>query len=234
MVTKSPPSVIITGANRGVGLNLARRYAVDGWRVHACCRDPENAAGLRDALQGHNGLVHPLDVCDHQSVYDLRDALEGEPIDVLINNAGVFGGDHQSFGDMDYDAWAETLEINTFAPYRITEILLDNVEASVKKTVANISSRMGSITNYVRGGEFIYRSSKTALTMVTLNLAYDLRDHGIILAAFHPGWVQTDMGGPMADITPEFSALSLKSSISKLTPELSGKLLNYDGAIIEW
>ena len=110
MVNKAPSTVLITGANRGVGLDLVRQYANEGWRIHACCRDPENAHDLRDALLGHDGVIHPLDVTDHQSIHDLKDALEGEAVDVLINNAGVFGGEHQSFGDMDYDAWASTLE----------------------------------------------------------------------------------------------------------------------------
>ncbi len=233
MVTSSE-TVLITGANRGIGLELVRHYAAEGWRVHACCRNPENADELRDSLMGHDGLVHPLDVTDHQSIHDLVDALEGEAIDILINNAGMYGGDHQGFGDMDYDAWARTFETNTFAPYRVIEALLDNVAAGRRKTIANISSRMGSITNYVRGGGYIYRTSKTALNMVSLNLANDLRDHGFIVTAFHPGWVQTDMGGAAADISAEHSARSLRDTINTLTPDQSGLLLNYDGAVIEW
>jgi NAD(P)-dependent dehydrogenase (short-subunit alcohol dehydrogenase family) len=227
-------SVLITGANRGVGLELARCYAGDGWRVHACCRTSNGADDLRDVLKGHDGVIHPLEVSDHQSIHDLKDALEGEAIDVLINNAGVIGGDHQTFGDMDYEAWAKTIEINTFAPYRMIEALLDNVEAGHAPRVANISSKMGSISNYVRGGEYIYRTSKTALTMVTLNLSYDLAERGIIFTAFHPGWVQTDMGGPAADITAEESATALKQSIDGLTSEDNGAYLNYDGATITW
>ena len=229
-----PPSVLITGANRGVGLELVRQYAMAGWRVHACCRNPDEAHDLRDVLKGHDGLVHPLDVRDHQSIHDLKDALEKEPIDVLINNAGVFGGDHQSFGDMDYTAWAETLETNTFGPYRLIEALLDNVESGHAARIVNISSGMGSVTNYIRGGDYIYRTSKTALTMVTLNLSYDLKDRGIIFTAFHPGWVQTDMGGAKADLTPEESAIALKQSIDALTSEQNGAYLNYDGARIPW
>lgn len=234
MVDHMSGTVLVTGANRGLGLELVRRYAAGGWRVHACCRRPGNADGLREALMGYNGLVHSLDVSDHRSIHDLAESLEGDPVNVLINNAGVFGGDHQGFGDMDYAAWAATLETNTFAPYRMIEAMQDNIEAGSRKVVANISSRMGSITNCTRGGAYIYRSSKTALTMVTLNLAYDLRDRGIIPVAFHPGWVQTDMGGPSADITAEFSAISLKDTIDTLTPEHSGMLLNYDGAVIKW
>lgn len=231
--------VLITGANRGVGLELVRQYATDGWRVHACCRNPGGANDLRDVLKGRDGLIHPLDVADHDSIHDLKEALEDEPIDVLINNAGVFGGDHQSFGDMDYAVWAETLETNTFGPYRVIEALLDNVEAGHVSSdngarVINISSGMGSVSNYVRGGDYIYRTSKTALTMVTLNLSYDLQDRGIIFAAFHPGWVQTDMGGPTADITPEESAVALKQNIDALTREQNGAYLNFDGAIIPW
>ncbi len=227
-------SVLITGANRGVGLELTRQYVAAGWRVHACCRNPTGAELLRDVLLGHDGVIHPLDVSDHQSIHDLKDALEEEPLDVLINNAGIFGGDHQSFGDMDYAAWAETLETNTFGPYRLIEALLDNVEAGRSAKVINISSGMGSITNYVRGGDYIYRTSKTALTMVTLNLAYDLKDRGIIFAAFHPGWVQTDMGGAAADLTAQESAAALKSSIDGLTSDRNGAYLNYDGATIPW
>ncbi|MBT3559315.1 MAG: SDR family oxidoreductase [Rhodospirillales bacterium] len=228
------PSVLITGANRGVGLELVRQYVVAGWRIHACCRNPVDAHDLRDVLKGYDGLIHSLDVSDHQSIHDLKDTLEKEPIDVLINNAGVFGGEHQSFGDMDYAAWAGALETNTFGPYRLTEALLDNVESGHDARIVNISSGMGSVTNYVRGGDYIYRTSKTALTMVTLNLSYDLKDRGIIFTAFHPGWVQTGMGGAKADLTPEQSAMALKQSIDALTSEQNGAYLNYDGATIPW
>lgn len=233
MVTQAR-TVLITGANRGVGLELVRQYTAGGCRVHACCRNPAGADELRDVLSGHDGVIHPLDVSNHQSIHDLSDALEGDPIDVLINNAGTFGGEHQSFGDTDYTAWAATLETNTFGPYRMVEALIDNLEAGQGARVINISSGMGSVTNYVRGGDYIYRTSKTALTMVTLNLSYDLKDRGIIFTAFHPGWVQTDMGGAAADITAEESAVSLKDSIDSLTSEQSGAYLNYDGSTIPW
>lgn len=223
-------TVLITGANRGIGLELARQYAADGWRVLACCRTPERAGAMRQM-----GVeIHPLDVTDQASIAALKGALGDTPIDVLLNNAGVGGGDHQSFGDIDYTAWEQTLITNTFGPYRMIEALVDNLASSEGRMVANVSSCMGSITQYDCGNEYIYRSSKTALNMVTYNLSIDLKARGITVLALHPGWVRTDMGGPDAPVTPTDSARGIRRTIARCEPENSGAFLNYDGAPLPW
>ncbi len=227
-------SVLITGANRGIGLELARQYAADGWRVHACCRNPAGADALVAALKGHDALIHPLDVTDAAAITALRDALEHEAIDVLINNAGVIGGQHQALGDIDYDVWEQTIRTNVFAPYRVTEALVDRVAASERRVIANVSSLMGSIADNGSGGRYIYRSSKTALNMVVVNLAQDLAEQGVTVLALHPGWVKTDMGGPNATITPEQSAAGLRKVIAGAGPQQSGCFFNYDGRVLAW
>ena len=151
-----------------------------------------------------------------------------------VNNAGVSGGDHQTFGDIDYDAWADTMRVNAFGPYRVSEALVDNVAAGGLKTIVNISSQMASLTECDEGDEFIYRSSKTALNMVSVNLAHDLGPRGITVLAFHPGWVRTDMGGPDAPITAQESVTSLRASIAATSHDDNGRFLNYDGTPLPW
>jgi NAD(P)-dependent dehydrogenase (short-subunit alcohol dehydrogenase family) len=227
-------TVLITGASRGVGLEFSRQYADDGWRVHACCRNPQGAAALSEALAGHDGVVHALDVADRRSVDNLKGELGDEALDLLINNAGVSGGDHQTFGDVDYEAWADTMRVNAFGPYRISEALVENVAAGDTKTIVNISSQMASLTECDEGDEFIYRSSKTALNMVSVNLANDLGPRGITVLAFHPGWVRTDMGGPEAPITAQESVTALRASIAATSHADNGRFLNYDGTPLPW
>lgn len=227
-------SVLITGANRGIGLELARQYAAEGWRVHACCRNPAGADALVAALKGHDGLIHPLDVTDVAAIAALRDALEHEPIDVLINNAGIIGGQHQALGDIDYEVWEQTIRTNVFAPYRVAEALIERVAASERRVIANVSSLMGSIADNSSGGRYIYRSSKTALNMVVVNLAQDLAEQGITVLALHPGWVKTDMGGANATVTPQDSAAGLRKVIAGAVPEQSGCFFNYDGRALAW
>jgi NAD(P)-dependent dehydrogenase (short-subunit alcohol dehydrogenase family) len=227
-------SVLITGANRGIGLELARQYAADGWRVHACCRNPAGADALVAALKGHDALVHPLDVTDAAAIAALRATLEHEPIDVLINNAGIIGGQHQALGDIDYDVWEQTIRTNVFAPYRVAEALVDLVAAGERRIIANVSSLMGSIADNSSGGRYIYRSSKTALNMVVVNLAQDLAEQGITVLAFHPGWVKTDMGGPNATVTPHESAAGMRKVIAEAGLDQSGGFFNYDGRVLAW
>jgi len=223
-------TVLITGTSRGIGLELARLYAADGWRVLACCRAPEQAR----ALSGHDVELHRLDVADQSTIDALKANIGDTAIDLLINNAGVGGGDHQSFGDIDYAAWEQTLITNTFGPYRMVEAFVDNVTVSAGKTIVNISSLMGSITEYDEGDDYIYRSSKTALNMVMHNLSVDLKARSITVLAFHPGWVRTDMGGPEAPVAPEESAAALRQSIAAATFKDTGSFLNYDAAPLPW
>ena len=227
-------SVLITGASRGIGLEFARQYANDGWRVHACCRHPDSATDLQNALSSKDADMHKLDVTSQASINALKAELAGHSIDILINNAGIAGGDRQSFGDIDYDAWEATMRTNTIGPYRMFEAFQNNLLLGTDKKVVNISSRMGSINEYDSGDSFIYRSSKTALNMVVVNLDYEFKSTGLCFLAFHPGWVQTDMGGDAAPIKPPESVNALRQSISKATQADSGKFLNFDGTPIPW
>jgi len=208
-------TILITGANRGIGLEFARQYAEDGWRVHACCRQPDVADNLQQVLSGINAEIHQLDVTDQASIDTLKSELAGQAIDIMINNAGIIGGDHQSFGDIDYEAWEATLRTNTIGPYRVFEALQSNLLLGADKKAVFISSRMGSIEQFNSSDNFIYRSSKTALNMVVVNLAYEFKSTDICFLVFHPGWVQTDMGGESAPIKPSDSADALRQSISK-------------------
>jgi NAD(P)-dependent dehydrogenase (short-subunit alcohol dehydrogenase family) len=225
------PTVLITGANRGIGLELARQYAADGWRVLAACRDPGNATEL-NAVKG-DVEIHALDVEDQATVDVLAASLKGQAIDVLFNNAGVIGKRGPSIGDVDYGIWADTMAINLFGPIRVAWALKDNVLASTSKIMAFTSSKVGSITDNA-GGNVIYRSSKAALNMAVSCLAKELGPQGAIAILFHPGHVRTDMGGPTAPVTAPDSVAGMRSLIAGLKPTDNGAFWNYDGTPLPW
>lgn len=225
------PSVLITGANRGLGLEFVRSFAADGWRVHACARNVEKAKKVK-ALSG-DVISHKLDVTNGLKVASLARELADEPLDLLINNAGVYGP-RTGFGETDYEEWASVLQVNTLAPLRVVERFAGVLEKSETKTVVNISSRLGSIASNDSGGSYIYRSSKAALNMVTKGLSVDLGPKGFTVISFHPGWVQTDMGGEAADIPAKESVAGMRRVIAGLTTADNGKFFNYDGSEIDW
>ncbi len=225
------PTVLVTGANRGIGLHFVRSFAADGWRVHACARNVEKAKEAR-AVSG-DVVCHKLDVTNGLKVASLARELAEEPIDILINNAGVYGP-RTGFGETDYDEWASVLQVNTLAPLRMVERFVGLVERSEHKLVVNISSIMGSIGDNTSGGGYIYRSSKAALNMVTKSLANDLAERGVTVVSFHPGWVKTDMGGDGAAITPAQSVAGMRKVITGLTAEDNGKFFGYDGQPLPW
>ncbi len=225
-------TILITGANRGLGLQFAKQYADDGWRVHATCRDPDAAEAL-NAAASDRLTVHRLDIRDGAQVAAFARALAGEPIDVLLNNAGVIG-DRGAFGATDYAVWHETLGTNTLAPMRMAEAFADHVAASARKQMVFVSSRMGSIGDNGSGGSYVYRSSKAALNAVVKSLSIDLAARGVTAVAFHPGWVSTDMGGPNATIAPAESVGGMRAVIERLTPADYGRFLDYDGSEIPW
>ncbi len=225
-------TVMITGANRGIGLAFAKQYAEEGLQVLACCREPEKALDLK-GLPG-NVSIHGLDVTDPEQIRALGEELSEHAIDILINNAGVYGPRNMSFGQIDYGAWARVLAVNTMAPMRIAEAFCRHIARSDKKIMANITSKMGSIEDNSSGGSYLYRSSKSALNAVTKSMAVDLRPKGILCVTIHPGWVQTDMGGPGGLITAETSVRGMRTVLNNLTPDQSGGFFNYDGSIIPW
>lgn len=225
------PTVLITGANRGIGLELARQYAADKWSVIATCRDPEAAGDLR-ALTG-NVRIEALEVTDEKQLRSLAEALAGTTIDVLLNNAGMLTG-YEAFGQTDTQSWLRTLHVNAVAPLHMAEVFVDHVARSTQKKIISITSGMGSIGNNTGGGATAYRTSKAALNMAMVTAANELRPRGVIVAVISPGWVKTDMGGAGATLTPEESAAGIRKVIAGLRPEGSGRFLNYNGEEIPW
>lgn len=225
-------TVLVTGANRGIGLQLTRRFAETGRHVVATTRDPRRSAEL-SALASARVTVATLDVTDPQSVSRLQSDLTGQAVDVLINNAGVYGGDHQSIDDMDYGAWLRTLEVNTLAPLRVSTAFLPNLRRSKRPRVIALSSQMGSLQRQSTG-VLAYRSSKAALNKVMQVLSLELRPAGIVVCPIHPGWVRTDMGGARADISVEESANGIVSLVDSLTLDHSGRFLTWRGEEHPW
>ena len=222
-------TIMITGASRGLGLEFARQFYNEECRVIATCRSPKDANEL-NAIGDID--VHALDVTDDKSVTTLADKLRGENIDILINNAGVIG-QRDGFGRIDYDIWAETMDTNVFGPMRVAEAFRDNVMNSEKKQMIFITSRMGSITEAVPNA-YVYRSSKAALNMAVKCLSAELGEQGLIAVLFHPGHVQTDMGGQAAPVMPHTSIEGMKNQIVALTRDDNGRFLSYDGHQIPW
>lgn len=228
-------NILVTGANRGLGLEFVRQYEKEGARIFACARIPGEARALLDIAQHSKGrvTVHPLDVASDASVSHLAAEVAGEPIDILINNAGVYGGEHQQVGDIDYEAWMRTLNINTLGPARVFEALRGNLIKGRERKAIAITSRMGSTAEH-GGGALIYRSSKAALNNVVKGLSLAFKTDGLIVVAVHPGWVRTDMGGESATLAPEQSILAMRTLIGSLKLAQSGHYFNYDGAEIKW
>ncbi|MCB1052958.1 MAG: SDR family oxidoreductase [Acidobacteria bacterium] len=227
--------VLITGSSRGIGLELVRQYLNSGWRVDACCRKPDSHEELQQLAADNQQLnLHPLDVTNLDQTRELAHTLQGEAIDVFINNAGIMGDRRSDFGNLDRSSWQEVLSINTIAPAMLTELFLGHVEASQAKTFVYITSKVGSIADNQSGHMMMYRTSKTALNMVVKNIAIQTRARGIKAVCLHPGWVQTDMGGPNALISPQTSVQGMRKVIQDLTLEKSGNFYNYDGTPIPW
>lgn len=226
------PTLLVTGANRGLGLELARTYGGAGWTVHGAARDPASAADLR-AVPGV-AKIHRLDITDAAQIRNVARALGGVAIDLLINNAGVNMTEQTSLEDLDYEGWERDFAVNTVAPLRLTAALAENVAASDGRTIAFMSSRAGSITSNIAGGRYRYRSTKAALNAAVRSLALDLLPRGVICVAVHPGWARTDMGGSRATISPAESAGWLKVLFDRLEPHHAGHFLNYDGTELPW
>jgi NAD(P)-dependent dehydrogenase (short-subunit alcohol dehydrogenase family) len=236
------PTTLITGANRGLGLEFVRQYAADGWQVIAGCRNPDQAAELQSLVARANGAVEPqrLDVADGRSVAELARKLAGRPIDLLVNNAGMGGSGRETLGQIDYERWQEVLAVNTLGPLRVTEALIDHVAASPQKRVVTVSSGLGSLGSLARqsgtgsGLGYAYRTSKAAVNMAMLALAHEVQPRGITAVILNPGWVRTDMGGPNARLSPEESIAGMRRVIADLTPADAGRFLSYDGTELPW
>lgn len=228
-------TTLITGANRGIGLEFVRQYAAEGWRILACSRQPEKSDTLNAmaARYPEQITVHPLDVADHAQIETLALSLTNESIDLLVNNAGIYTATHKN-DNIDYEAWTHAFLVNTMAPLKMAQTFATQIARSNQKVIVTISSKMGSIEDNSGGGSYIYRSSKAAVNMVVKSLSIDLKPTGVIAVVFHPGWVQTEMGGPNALISTTQSVSGMRHVISQLTLADSGKFIAYDGEIIPW
>lgn len=228
-------TTLITGANRGIGLEFVRQYAAEGWRIFACSRQPEKSDTLNALAAGYPEqiTVHPLDVADHTQIETLALSLTNESIDLLINNAGIYTATHRN-DNIDYEAWAHAFLVNSMAPLKMAQTFATQIARSSQKIIVTISSKMGSIEDNSGGGSYIYRSSKAAANMVVKSLSIDLKPTGVTAVVFHPGWVQTEMGGPNALISTTQSISGMRHVISQLTLADSGKFIAYDGEVIPW
>ncbi len=228
-------TVLITGANRGIGFEFSRQYAAEGWRVFACSRRPSQEIGK--LAEKHPGLVENplLDVSDRDRIEQLGRTLSGEPIDLLISNAGIYpDSGSRGFGHTDYGKWMEAFSVNTMATLKLAETFIEQVSRSTLKTIAVVTSKMGSISDNTGGSDYLYRSSKAAVNMVVKSLSIDLGPLGITAVLLHPGWVKTDMGGPGALISVEESVSGMKRVIAGLSIGDSGKFIGYDGKTVPW
>ena len=226
-------TVLITGVNRGLGLEFTKQYAADGWDVLACCRHPQQATALQALASAHPNIkIHNLDVANFAQIDALALQLKNEKIDVLINNAGVYP--HSTFGDTNYDDWAQAFKINAMATLKMAEAFVTHVTKSELKKIATITSKMGSLDDNTSGESYSYRSSKTAVNMVMKSLSIDLKPYGISVVTLHPGWVQTDMGGPNGLIDAHTSVTGLRQVIDGLSLDNTGRFIAYNGSEIAW
>jgi NAD(P)-dependent dehydrogenase (short-subunit alcohol dehydrogenase family) len=228
-------TLLITGANRGIGLEMVKQYTKDNWRVLACCRTLDKAEELHQLKQNNARIeIFQLDVSQPTSITSLANQIKNEPIDILMNSAGLMGPHNQNFGFTDPAAWLEVFKVNAMAPLLLAEALINNIANSQLRIIANMDSTMGSIALNTSGGSYVYRSTKTALNAVTKSMAIDLKDRNIKVIALHPGWVKTDMGGPNALITPEESVKGLRAILSQASMTDSGTFIGYNGDRLAW
>ena len=228
-------TILITGANRGLGLGFVKRYLEK--KVNVICttrRIPESKELLACKAQYPNNLeILELDLLKEDAASSLAKLLKDKPIDILINNAGV-GSSNQHFEAVSSKPWLEVLKVNLIAPLLITQSIIDNVKKSSTKKIYFLSSQLGSIGENTSGGMYIYRSSKTGLNQIVKSLSVDLMKHKITVISLHPGWVKTDMGGPNAPISVDKSIDGMIRVIETTGIRDTGKFLNYDGRELPW
>ena len=226
------PNVLITGANRGIGLQLTKHYIEAGWEVIATYRNAEGNEALQ-ALASPQLTLLQADVNNDEGISKIASYFQGQGLDLLINNAGIYGPRDQTFGKVERQAWREILEVNTISPMMLAQSLADSL-AQNKGTLAIISSKVGSIDDNTSGGAYMYRSSKTAVNQVIKCLSIDLGPRDITVVSLHPGWVRTDMGGPNGSIDVVESVAGLTNVIAHVSADQNGHFINYDGSPIPW
>lgn len=223
-------TVFITGANRGIGLSLARNFSDAGFKVIGTARDPEEATELKET----GARVEQLDVTDQASVDAMARRLADTPIDILINNAGIKGEDSKDMASLDLESMEWVLNVNTLGPVRVMKALFQNVLSSERKLVVNISSTMGSIERNTWGCCAGYRASKTALNSINKTFAVDFGKQGVTFVVMHPGYVQTDMNEGQGNITPDQSGNGLMKVITGLDASDNGKFYDWQGEELPW
>jgi len=234
------PSLLVTGANRGLGLELCRQYAEADWRVYACCRNPEAADQLRQLSDATNHRVslHRMDVDDAEAVDAVARALEGQPIDILVNNAGIAdsygigvaeGKDDPDLKNYDMEGWLALLNTNVIGQGRVTGAFADQVAKSERKLIVMMASGLSSIANTWQGGRYAYRTSKAALNMLMRGVGAWLQPRGITVVSIAPGWTRTELGGPNAYNSVEDAVAGMRGVIDRLTLDDTGSYWNYDG-----
>ena len=227
--------ILITGANRGIGLEFVRQYAKDGADIVATAREPEKAKELAEIERASNGKVRvlPLAVNQSHSIAKLKQVLGDTPIDILINNAGVRGTRDEREPKLDIDCWMETLRINSVAPYEMARAFHENLKRGKDKKLATITSWLGSTAAH--GGDgYAYRASKAAVNNIMHGLSREWAKDGLSVGIFHPGWVRTDMGGKNAPVSPEESVSGLRKRIAELNATNSGSYRDYANQEIAW
>ena len=227
------PSVLITGASRGLGREFARQYAYAGWTVHAGVRNLHQRSAIEE-LQHEQIICHQLDVAKHDQILSVNTELAQEPIDLLINNAGFWLGKDEHYGRCDDARWMEEFRVHMFGTMAMCESFVQQVAASKRKLIVNISSGNGSLTLENGIGDYPYNTSKAGLNLITKGLAADLKQRGITVVCFTPGFVATDMSGPDADLTPYESVSAMRAIIDTLGPEQTGTFLRYNGETVPW
>jgi len=235
------PTVLVTGCNRGLGLEFVRQYLADGWRVLACARTASTE--LKELMSSHDTLsCHGLEMTDHSGIDALAAELSATPIDVLLLSAGTMGGvdfatkglSVGGFGDSDFADWEQVLRINTLGPMKMSEAFVEHVQRSDQRKIVALSSMVASMQINTAGGLYAYRSSKAALNAVMRSMSVDLANRKIIALPIHPGWARTDMGGSQAPVAPEESVSGMRRVIDGLTLAQSGRFLCYDGTEMPW
>jgi len=221
-------SVVITGANRGIGLELTKQLLALGNKVYATYRS--DMGGLKQ-ITDKNLHTYQLDVRDQDKIENMSNSIE-EGIDLLINNAGMADGRWQSVSEIDMEYALEVINVNAISPLLVTQKFQTKMKNG--STIVMISSLMGSISDCMSGRSYAYRASKSALNMFSIAMKNELQDQGISVLILHPGWVATDMGGPNATVSPEKSVLGMIERINEQDLEMSGRYVEYDGTPIEW
>ena len=228
-------TILVTGANRGIGLEFVKHYLDRGEQVIGTYRDIVSSDKLIQMGEVYDSLkTLTLDVSSDESLKYFSDQLGDIPIDIFINNAGVYGPRNSTFNNVDEKNWIPVLRINAIAPLILTQLIIENLRRSSVKKLIYITSKMGSIDDNKGGGSYVYRSSKTTLNAVVKNISIDLAREEMLVALLHPGWVRTDMGGPDGLIDTNTSVSGMIKVIDGLEQSLSGNFFNYDGTEIPW